>query len=383
MPEPASRVRPRLLLLENSLHTTGAFGSAMKIADDLAPIYDIEFLLPSTSTLKPIVEAAGMVCHVLPMSEIGRSWWRLLKYVPLLMVNTIRLRQLIYTRKFNVMVVNDYYNLLGFTVRASGWRGIVLTFVRLLPFSQQRHVNKLWVTLALWGSDKVLAVSRAVEAQLPASKKVEVFYNPVRFEERLPAAAGRRDDDEVRCLYLSNYIVGKGQLHGLQAFAQAYRDNPALRLRFVGGDMDLEKNRKLKSALQAMACHLGVDSVVTFDGYSNEVERDIKEADIVLNFSESESFSQTCLEASAFGRPIIATRCGGPEEIVQDGVSGLLVDTKDVNAMATAVLRLSRDREMREAMGIAGRSLVREQFSAHRTFAELERIFGKDTHGLP
>ena len=83
--------RPRLLLVENSLHMTGAFGSALAITDALRADYDIEFVLPATSTLQSAVEAKGIVCHLLPMSELGRAWPRLLRYVPMLFANTIRL----------------------------------------------------------------------------------------------------------------------------------------------------------------------------------------------------------------------------------------------------------------------------------------------------
>lgn len=368
--------RPRLLLIENSLHTTGAFVSAMAMANALHADYDIELVLPATSTLHPVVEAAGIVCHRLPMSELGRSWARLLRYAPMLLLNTMRLRRLLSLRKIDVLVINDYYNLLGAMAKVTGWRGQLLTMVRLMPLNQQRMLNRVWTALAVWFSGTVVAVSKAVARQLPASDKVQVLYNPDCFVERQPAMQAAPSDGVVRCLYLANYIAGKGHLHGLQAFAQAHEQNPALRLRFVGGDMGLEKNRSLKASLERAALEMGLGHVVTCDGYSSDVEQDIKQADIVLNFSESESFSQTCLAACAYGRPIIATRCGGPEEIVDDGVSGLLVDVNDVQAMGTALLILSKDRSLRESMGQEGQRIVRERFSPRQFVQGWNRIVG-------
>ncbi|MDP3325452.1 MAG: glycosyltransferase family 4 protein [Hydrogenophaga sp.] len=152
-----------------------------------------------------------------------------------------------------------------------------------------------------------------------------------------------------------------------------------MRLRFVGGDMDLEKNRVLKASLKLAAVQMGLGDVVTFDGYSNDVELDIKRADIVLNFSESESFSHTCLEACAFGRPIIATRCGGPEEIIEEGVTGLLVPVADVEAMTMAIVALAGDALLRQRMGEAGRRLVRERFSSQAFVAGFERLTNTST----
>lgn len=370
----SSTLRSRVLLLENSLHTTGAFISALELVKTLRLGTDIEFLLPSASTLGPIVQAEGIVCHKLPMSEIGRSWKKLLKYFPLLLINTILLARILKSRDISTLVVNDYYNLLGFMVRLTGWRGTIITYVRLIPFNQQRLLNKAWTALSLWSSDRVLAVSQAVRAQLPSSPKVQVMYDPQQFEERLPSIELPVGDGVVRCLYLSNYIEGKGQMIGLQAFSAAYRVNPSLRLRFVGGDMGLEKNRNLKSSLEQTAIRFGLQGVVSFEDYSNDVERDIKRADIVLNFSESESFSRTCLEAGTFGRPVIATRCGGPEEIIDDGVSGFLVPVGEVPAMTEAMLKLAEDADLRKRMGKAGAALVRARFSQEQFMAEFSRV---------
>lgn len=373
--------RPRLLLVENSLHMTGAFVSALAMTDALRADYDIEFVLPATSTLQSAVEAKGIVCHLLPMSELGRAWPRLLRYVPVLLANTVRLRRLLSSRNMDVLVINDYYNLLGVMVNGTGWRGRLLTMVRLMPLNQHRVLNRVWTALAVRFSDKVVAVSRAVASQLPPSSKVQVVYNPNRFDERYPGGADGRDDGTVRCLYLANYIAGKGHLQALQAFARAYGENPALRLRFVGADMGLDKNRALKKSLALEAVQMGLDNVVVFSGYSNDVELDIKQANIVLNFSESESFSHTCLEACAFGRPIIATRCGGPEEIIEDGVSGILVPIKDTGSMAAAILRLSRDSGLRHAMGNAGRAIVSDRFSMSRFTEEFGLLLTNPTHG--
>lgn len=367
--------KTRVVLVENSLHTTGAFISALAIAEAFREDYVFEFVLPAASTLKDKIEVAGFAYHTLPMTEIGRSWSRLVKYVPVLLMNTVRLRRLMRARQTEILIINDYYNLLGFMAKLTGWRGLLCTYVRLMPSNQHRLLNRVWTIFALWGSTAVLAVSQAVAAQFPTSPKVRVLYDPQRFDERHPPT-NQQGGGLVQCLYLANYIAGKGHIHGLQAFAQAYELNPTLRLRFVGGDMGLEKNRTLKATLERNAIQMGLGDVVTCDGYSSDVELDIKRADIVLNFSESESFSCTCLEASTYGRAIIATRCGGPEEIVDDDVTGLLLKVGDVKAMGAAILRLSKDRALRDAMGQAGRSIVRERFSERRFLDSWHQTLG-------
>lgn len=357
---------PRVALIENSLHTTGAFVSALAIATSLRDQYEFEFILPARSTLKSQIEAAGFACHQLPMAEIGRSVIRILKYLPVLLTNTVRLRRLLETRRINLIIVNDYYNMLGVTAKLTGWRGVLLTYVRLMPANQQPLLNRAWSRLALMTSNAVLAVSEAVRSQLPASSKVRVLYDPKDFFENHPAENPLHGDGLIRCLYLANYIAGKGHGVALQSFRNAYAKNPALRLRFVGGDMGLAKNKALRTSLGLKTHEMGLANVVTFDGYSSDIEMDIKHSDIVLNFSESESFSHTCLEASAYGRPIISTRSGGPAEIIENNLSGILVDVDDVSAMTDAILRISNDRTLRLSMGQTGRLIARERFSTYR-----------------
>lgn len=369
--------RPKVLLVENSLHMTGAFVSALEIADALKDTHDVEFVLPSASTLHDVVARHGVTCHPLPMSEIGRSWKKLVRYVPVLILNTFRLRWLLERRNVDILLINDYYNLLGVSIRLSGWRcGTLLTMVQLMPLNQQRVLNRVWTALGLIASKYMVAVSRAVASQLPCSRKTVTLYNPVSLCEKYPQQSAREvgQADEVHCLYLANYIAGKGHHIALDAFACAASHNPALRLRFVGGDMGLQKNRALKADLIRQVSELGLEAKVLVDGYSEDVERDIKNSDIVLNFSESESFSHTCLEACAFGRPIIATRCGGPEEIVDDGVSGILVPVRDMDAMVAALSSLGNDPAKRLSMGQAGRRIVRQRFSTEAFVHGFKRL---------
>ncbi len=359
--------RPKILLIENSLHVTGAFKASLAIASALRADHEIEFLIPERSTLRPVVESQGVICHQMPMLELGRSWSKVLRYLPMLWINTIRLRKLLSANRVDILIVNDYYNLLGAMTKMTGWSGRLLTVIRLLPRHQNRILNHAWSFLALNASEKVVVVSQAVKAQLPRSNKIRVIYSALKPPGDYLGVINRSAPPEaVKCLYLANYIAGKGHQFALQAFARAYKVNPLLRLYFFGGDMGLQKNLELKLALQQQVLTMGLHEVVSVGDFTEDIEKEIKSADIVLNFSEAESFSFTCLEASACGRPVIASRCGGPEEIIQDGVSGLLAPVGDVDAMADAILALSQSEDLRQSMGSAGRAIALRKFSVKR-----------------
>lgn len=99
-------------------------------------------------------------------------------------------------------------------------------------------------------------------------------------------------------------------------------------------------------------------------GFRPDSERVIAAADVVVCSSHFESYGMVHLETMASGRPIVSTRRGGPSETVLDGVTGLLAEPHDPDALASQVLRLLRDPALRETMGAAGRARVLERFSA-------------------
>ena len=355
----------RVLLLDNSVGTTGAYRSAVAMAEAIRGQADTLFVLPPSPALHAELESLGFASHVMPMAEIGRSIRRLAAYIPMLLVNGMRLRHMLVRERVDVLVANDYYNLLPLMVRLMGWRGRIITIVRLLPLGQQPLLNRLWIAAMRLASNHVIAVSRAVAVQLPTDARAEVVYFPVgRGLEAIPLVAppAEAKGSPVTFLYLANFIHGKGQMHALRAFAEALEAWPSARLRFAGGDMGLAKNAAYRDALLAEALRLGLHDRVQFDGPVEDVATAIQAADVVLNFSESESFSHTCVEAGLLGRPVIATRCGGPEDIVEDGATGLLVPCGDLAQMGMAMLRLMRDPTLRQDMGRAAWTHTRKRF---------------------
>jgi glycosyltransferase involved in cell wall biosynthesis len=87
--------------------------------------------------------------------------------------------------------------------------------------------------------------------------------------------------------------------------------------------------------------------------------------DVFVLPSHQEGLCIAALEALACGVPVVATRCGGPEEFVIAGVSGKLVESRS-ESVAAAVQRLMRDENARAALAASARRLVEEHYSASR-----------------
>ena len=115
---------------------------------------------------------------------------------------------------------------------------------------------------------------------------------------------------------------------------------------------------------------------VVFAGFCLEVAPVLAAMDVnVHSSSQPEPFGIVVIEALASGKPIIATRAGGPLDSVQDKVDGLLVPLEDADAMAAALLELYQDRDKVAAMGAAGQAKAAEMFGVERYAQEMQNVF--------
>ena len=110
-------------------------------------------------------------------------------------------------------------------------------------------------------------------------------------------------------------------------------------------------------------------------GARTDVPELLSLADIGLNVSHEEGFSNAVIEGMAAGLPMVVTDVGGNREAVVDGESGFVVPARDPEAMADALRLLIDDPRLREKFGAAGAGRVRENFGLARCIARYERIF--------
>ncbi len=132
----------------------------------------------------------------------------------------------------------------------------------------------------------------------------------------------------------------------------------------------------LQAETEALAGTLGLNGPVRFVGTREDVPEFLTVADGYVMSSAWEGMPMVLLEAGAAGLPIVATRVGGNQEVVQEGVSGYLVPPSDDQALAAAMLRLMALPEAeRRAMGARGHDHVRRSYGLGRVVDRYEAIY--------
>jgi glycosyltransferase involved in cell wall biosynthesis len=184
-----------------------------------------------------------------------------------------------------------------------------------------------------------------------------------------PDGASRRYAGGVpRLLCVGRLIPIKGHIVLLRAFAEARRRIPALRL-------DIAGRGPLEPALRAVAKELEIEDAVRFLGYVAPVQRAIEAAAIVVVPSMGEGFGMVALEAMERARPVIAAEIGGLGELVEEGVTGLLVPPGEAQPLEEAIVRLAGDLELAARMGEAGRRRALGQFLQDRCTDRTELLY--------
>jgi glycosyltransferase involved in cell wall biosynthesis len=234
--------------------------------------------------------------------------------------------------------------------------------------------------------DRAIAVSEAARASLisagyPAEKIVVVpdGRDLSRCRPGIGREAVRRELGLDRSVPLVGVIsrleprMGHAEL--FEAWPSIAGEFPAARLLVVG-------DGSLRPRLEARARELGLTAHIVFAGARADVARVLDAMDILALPSLSEGMALTAIEASAMGRPVVATAVDGIPEVIREARTGRLVPPADPAALSRAIRGVLRDPLGAQRMGRAGRDFVLDRFSLERQVASTARVY-RDVAGTP
>jgi glycosyltransferase involved in cell wall biosynthesis len=236
----------------------------------------------------------------------------------------------------------------------------------------------------------------AVNAEAIKCRLVEDGYDPAavavvhngielsRFERPPQPGRLRRElglpADAPLVAVLARLHPVKGIEYFLEAAAAVAARFPHARFLVVGQGAVLRDGAIVetpyKRQLEAAAGALGLGGRVAFTGFRLDVPELLAEVAVsVLPCTGNEGLSNSVLESMAAGVPVVATTVGGNPEVVEDGLSGLLVPPRDAGALARAIGAVLADPALAARLGQAGRERVRSHFSEAEMVRRTERLY--------
>jgi len=289
----------------------------------------------------------------------GAFNWRFLREL----IRIIR-RERIDVIQSHLLGSNVYCALAGLLTR----RPVIATFHGKVDVNPNERLRRLKFQLMNWGVRRFVAVSNSLSESIrdegllnPA--KTEVIYNGIdisrygrnrrgALQEKLGLAT-----DAVLVGSLGNVRPAKGYDVLIRAVRPVIERFPKVHF-VIAGDIKASLMAELERLMRAER----VGDHVHFLGYSNNSADFLAQVDLFALSSLSEGFSISTIEALATGLPVIATRCGGPEEIVTEGVDALLVPPGDPAALASGLMTLLGDEAQARRLAEAGRAAVGGRF---------------------
>jgi glycosyltransferase involved in cell wall biosynthesis len=215
---------------------------------------------------------------------------------------------------------------------------------------------------------------------IPAGR-VSVIYPPLDladFDHRQPPALSRSAfglEATTPCFGIVGILLPwKGQVVFLKAARRILDRLPNARAVIVGGSP--AGGESYEAELKGLARELGIADRVIFTGFRADVPEILKLLDIVVHASITpEPFGRVIVEAMAMRRPVVASRAGGPLEIIEDNRNGFLVPPGDDEALAARVIALLEDRALSARIAEAAYQDVVSRFSAERHARDVQQIY--------
>lgn len=362
------------------LFTTTAtdFGGTESFLLHLLSRLDRRRFAPVVCSLRPRgfigdqIAALGIPVHELGMAEGARPHQ--------LLLGAHRLARLIDAERIDLVQSLLY--------RANLVSALASRLARRRPclVSGQRSLVPKRFWLAAWAvrrtrrlAERVVAVSNAVGRELIATEKLDPERLVVIPNGVDPALFRSRDSAAVRARWQvppGALVIGavgrlsptKGLVHLIDAVAALGAAGHESVLVLAGSGSE-------HSALENRARRAGLGAAVRFLGFCDRLEEVYPGFDLYALPSLAEGSPNALLEAMACGLPAVACAVGGVPEIVEDGVSGLLVPPADAGALGAALGRLAADRELCRRLGTTARQRVENDFTLDGMVGRYEQLY--------
>jgi glycosyltransferase involved in cell wall biosynthesis len=256
--------------------------------------------------------------------------------------------------------------------------------IPIVSHVRMRPLHTLYAELIHY-SDAVICISDFIERELErvfgSLPSAEMVYNGVDTDFFRPgpidfASARHRigiPEDGRIVLFIARFAPEKRHDLMLRAFASAYASLPDLRLVMVGEDAGAGVLQEVMFQAEAF----GIDSRSHFIGFQEDIRMCYQVSSVVVNCSDAEPLGRSIIEAMAMTLPVVITRGGGAQEIVTDGMTGLVVPTGSPEDISRALTSILDDHHLAERLGRTARRHVIDNLSPSKSVERVMCIYDR------
>lgn len=232
--------------------------------------------------------------------------------------------------------------------------------------------------------DHLFAVSKATQEEMMAAgipqSKTTVLYNGIDTEtwsrEHIQSTVreelGIPQSSQVLG-YVGRIMPEKDLETWIRAAAIVAKRYPHAKYVLVGEGRDGTTLDELK----ALAASLGIADQLIFPGFRRDLPQVYAAFDVFVMSSLREGLPNSILEAMALGVPVVTTDVAGAKELVVNNETGFVVDQKDVQGLASSILKILDHETIRSNMGLAGRERVENDFSFLQRLRRIEDLYSQ------
>jgi glycosyltransferase involved in cell wall biosynthesis len=273
------------------------------------------------------------------------------------------------------------YSLAAYAARAKPKPKFIVTRHVLFPLSGFHRRT-------LSGANAIIAVSSAVARQVSSQRlvpdqKIALVPNGIDVERFVRACANFDRTSFLKSMDLpsSRLLVGSiGELRKLKRHDDLVKAarivaNKLPDAHFVIAGVDTSPSGENRKKLVDLVNQSKLEDRVHFLGWLDDAEKLLCALDVFVSASETESFGLSIAEAMASGTAVVATRTEGAQEVVDDQVTGLLVNIGNIEELANAIVRLLEDAELRRSMGEQSRAAAKKRFTLERMVNQIEKVY--------
>ncbi len=253
----------------------------------------------------------------------------------------------------------------------------------IIEFANISFIHRALISKVLSGATKIMATSKFLKKKtselITCDHKPYIYVTPFGIDTSIfngdenHLMSKNIEGKTINFFYAKSLEKYYNHLFVFEAIATMKKNFPNVNIKLT-----LAGEGSLKPQFEDAIANLGIQENVEFKGLAsqNEVVEILKNTDLVLMPSISESYGVFALEAQAMGVPVVVSDAGGLPEVVLEGKTGFIIPLKEKGRFFDVLACLIKNRELRLKMGINGIRFVKNNFSVEKCMKIVDEIYG-------